>query len=183
MIVKDGNRTIETSRERTKYIIVFAAMVLLLTFISSAALAAEKNVTISINVYTKKDIGVAMVPVIKAATPGTKVSYAVTISNPNPVKISAIVGASVPPGWTAELDNNNITINPQSSRSFTLRVTSDTISAPGSYLIEISAETDAGIKGKARASYSVDTHAAADVSLDPETQAGIPGRILRYTVH
>ena len=160
------------------------ALLLLISVFSFVSFAVERNTTITINIFTKKDIEIIVQPAVKTSMPGTKVTYSATIKNLNPLKLDFALSANVPSGWEVEMPDT-IMVNAKSSKSFSFKVTSDNAAETGSYVVEIKAEADTEnfrVEGKGHASYNVDVHSAADVSVEPSTNIGLPGQTLQYAV-
>lgn len=79
---------------------------------------------------------------LQTVTPGTTIAYTVSVTNNDSSACGGStfnLSTSMPNGWTSSLVSSALTINPQSSASTTLLVTSPITAASGSYTVTVKA--------------------------------------------
>lgn len=96
----------------------------------------------------------------QSTTAGTALTYIVTVTNTDSsicTGNSFDLSANVPSGWTAAFDSSSLFINPGSSASTTLTVTSASSAPEGSYAISTTAQNNSqlGYYGTSSTTYTV----------------------------
>jgi hypothetical protein len=130
------------------------------SFVSNTATASLTVYSTSC-VRSSPSIGIS--PSSQSARAGEQASYTVTVTNNNnPVcgYSNFYLSSQVPTSWNSYLDSSTLSIYPGSSASTTLRVTSQSTSAIGTYYIYLTATGD-GFSNTAIADYKVLSSACA----------------------
>lgn len=177
------SRPHEKNTTNNRLIFIAAISILLaISMLPSASLADEKNVTFTLKLYIPNSVVITIQPSLRTAVAGTSVTYTAKIENPNPVQLAMSLDLGLPAGFTGDI-TDSVNIPASGSKTVTFTVKSDVGTATGSYKVGVNAATDdQSFTGHATASYNVDVYADADVDIEPQTQTGLPGQTLHYTV-
>lgn len=143
---------------------------------------SDPYTVLKFNVFTKKNFIKSIDPTTQTGLAGKVLNYKVTIANDHPKTMALKLGVNVPKGWSSEV-TQDLSMAANSNRDITFKVTSNESESDGTFPISFVAYCqELGIFDKIDAKYVVASRGPPTVSISPNTQEGVPGQELSYTV-
>jgi len=157
--------------------------------ISVGASGAAVNVTVG-SACVRRNPTVTVSPASQQASAGAMASYTVSVANNDDADCGASgysAQATTPAGWTRTFSSSTLTINPGTTLSTTLQVTSPSGVSPGSYTIAPAASNMAqpSFTAVTSATYTVAVTCVRQnptVAVSPASQQAAAGTPVAYTV-